>query len=503
MVGRLNHLPRAVVRPPRRRAARASGLADAADRPLKTFSGGMRRRLDLAASLSPRRRSSSSTSRRPASTPAAASSCGTCRGPRPRGYDRAADHPVPGGGRPPGRRHRRPRRRPVVAQGSPGRAEGAHRRRAPRSPSAGPTTRAAAAALATSPATARLDDGPRASWRPPHGVALADVVGAWTPSASPSSTCTAARRCSTTSSSPSPTPRRRPGGRRLTSAYAERCAPGCPTASSSRGEPLPRPPDPEKLIDVTIQPLMFVLLFAYVFGGAIAVPGRQLPRVPDGRDLHPDADLRRHGPGHVDGHRPRRRRRWIASARSRWRARLSWLGHVLAEFAATLLGPDRDDARRPHRRLAHPHRRPARPRRLRPAAARRLRDAVAGHAARQRRALARCRRGWGSSSSSRSPSSPTRSCRPGRCPTVLQHVSDWNPVSALAAAVRTLFGNPTATPADAAWPLQHPVAAALLWCVGLLAVVVPLALAAYRRRTEAPRCARRPPWWRGIAPRRW
>ena len=30
---------------------------------------------------------------------------------------------------------------------------------------------------------------------------------------------------------------------------------------------------PEKLIDVTVQPLMFVLLFAFVFGGAIGVPG--------------------------------------------------------------------------------------------------------------------------------------------------------------------------------------------------------------------------------------
>ena len=30
---------------------------------------------------------------------------------------------------------------------------------------------------------------------------------------------------------------------------------------------------PEKLLDVTLQPLMFVLLFAYVFGGAIAVQG--------------------------------------------------------------------------------------------------------------------------------------------------------------------------------------------------------------------------------------
>ena len=30
---------------------------------------------------------------------------------------------------------------------------------------------------------------------------------------------------------------------------------------------------PEKLLDVTLQPLMFVLLFAYVFGGAIVVEG--------------------------------------------------------------------------------------------------------------------------------------------------------------------------------------------------------------------------------------
>ena len=30
---------------------------------------------------------------------------------------------------------------------------------------------------------------------------------------------------------------------------------------------------PEALADVTLQPMMFVLLFAYVFGGAIEVPG--------------------------------------------------------------------------------------------------------------------------------------------------------------------------------------------------------------------------------------
>ena len=30
---------------------------------------------------------------------------------------------------------------------------------------------------------------------------------------------------------------------------------------------------PEKLLDVTLQPVIFVLLFAYVFGSAIAMPG--------------------------------------------------------------------------------------------------------------------------------------------------------------------------------------------------------------------------------------
>ena len=31
--------------------------------------------------------------------------------------------------------------------------------------------------------------------------------------------------------------------------------------------------EPETLADVTIQPVIFVLLFTYVFGGAIGVPG--------------------------------------------------------------------------------------------------------------------------------------------------------------------------------------------------------------------------------------
>jgi ABC-type multidrug transport system permease subunit len=72
----------------------------------------------------------------------------------------------------------------------------------------------------------------------------------------------------------------------------------------------------------------------------------------------------------------------------------------------------------------------------------------------------------------------------GTLPDVLEKVASWNPVSALAAGIRTLFGNPTATQAGAPWPLQHPVASSVIWCAVILAVAVPLAIAAYRKRTE-------------------
>jgi ABC-2 type transport system ATP-binding protein len=51
MVGRLYHLPRAVARARAEELLERLGLTDAADRLVRTFSGGMRRRLDLAASL--------------------------------------------------------------------------------------------------------------------------------------------------------------------------------------------------------------------------------------------------------------------------------------------------------------------------------------------------------------------------------------------------------------------------------------------------------------------
>jgi ABC-2 type transport system ATP-binding protein len=51
LVGRLTHLPRAGIGPRADELLGQFGLTDAADRPAKTYSGGMRRRLDLAAAL--------------------------------------------------------------------------------------------------------------------------------------------------------------------------------------------------------------------------------------------------------------------------------------------------------------------------------------------------------------------------------------------------------------------------------------------------------------------
>ncbi len=68
-------------------------------------------------------------------------------------------------------------------------------------------------------------------------------------------------------------------------------------------------------------------------------------------------------------------------------------------------------------------------------------------------------------------------------PAVLRAIADWNPVSAVTAACRHLFGNPNPSASIHAWPMQHPVLAALLWSVALVAIFAPLATLLYRRRT--------------------
>ena len=64
----------------------------------------------------------------------------------------------------------------------------------------------------------------------------------------------------------------------------------------------------------------------------------------------------------------------------------------------------------------------------------------------------------------------------------LQTVANWNPMSAIASACRVLFGGPNPAATIHAWPMQHPELAVIIWSAGLIAVFAPTAVALYRRK---------------------
>ena len=67
-------------------------------------------------------------------------------------------------------------------------------------------------------------------------------------------------------------------------------------------------------------------------------------------------------------------------------------------------------------------------------------------------------------------------------PTVLRVFAEWNPVSAVTQAARELFGNlPAGTPEPSVWPLQNAVLYTLMWIVAIIAVFAPLAVRRYKR----------------------
>ncbi|MGY1745716.1 ABC transporter permease [Blastococcus sp. SYSU D00695] len=70
-------------------------------------------------------------------------------------------------------------------------------------------------------------------------------------------------------------------------------------------------------------------------------------------------------------------------------------------------------------------------------------------------------------------------------PPVLRTFAEWNPVSTVVQAARELFGNTVAgAPEPDAWSLQNPVLYTLLWTVAFLAVFVPLAVRLYGRTSS-------------------
>ena len=70
-------------------------------------------------------------------------------------------------------------------------------------------------------------------------------------------------------------------------------------------------------------------------------------------------------------------------------------------------------------------------------------------------------------------------------PTGLRTFAEWNPVSSVTQAVRELFGNiPAGTPEPTAWSLQHPVLYSLIWIVVIIGIFAPLSVRQYKRANQ-------------------
>ncbi|WP_415947999.1 ABC transporter permease [Streptomyces sp. KLOTTS4A1] len=72
-------------------------------------------------------------------------------------------------------------------------------------------------------------------------------------------------------------------------------------------------------------------------------------------------------------------------------------------------------------------------------------------------------------------------------PAFLQHVAEWNPFSATVAAARELFGNTIAgvpKSVTGAWPMEHPILASLIWSIVIIVVFRTLAVRKYRNAAK-------------------
>jgi ABC transporter DrrB family efflux protein len=239
---------------------------------------------------------------------------------------------------------------------------------------------------------------------------------------------------------------------------------------------------PEKLMDVTVQPIIFTVLFTYIFGGAINVPGssykeflaagifvQTLTFTAAGTSVSVADDMEK---GVID------RFRVLPIARS-----AVLVGQTLADFAASVLGLTILAVTavlvgwRIHEGIP---------------------SALLGLGIILLFGYAMTWIGTFVGLTVRAPDVaqqlmflvvfpltfvantfvPTASM-----PSWLETVADWNPISAVVAAARELFGNSPGQIPSEAWPMQHPVPAAIIWSLVILAVAVPASVNRYRRAT--------------------
>jgi len=68
---------------------------------------------------------------------------------------------------------------------------------------------------------------------------------------------------------------------------------------------------------------------------------------------------------------------------------------------------------------------------------------------------------------------------PSTLPGWLQPIAEWNPVSALTASLRDLFGNPNPF-SGSGFPAEHPQLLTVIWSIAIVAIFAPLAVRRYR-----------------------
>ena len=240
---------------------------------------------------------------------------------------------------------------------------------------------------------------------------------------------------------------------------------------------------PERLFEVTLQPLMFVLLFTYVFGGAIAIEGGSYREFLIGGILVQSLAFGLAGPAVTiandmnDGMNDRFRS--LPTSSSAYLA-----GHYLAQLAGAVLSIVISTVAglvvgwRTESDVA---------------------SVVAGFVLLVCFATAMIWIGTWLGLVVRSPDAVmgvafvvifpltflSNAFVPiETLPDALQWFASWNPVSVITSGVRTLFGNPVTPVVKPSWPLEHPVLASFLSCALLIVVSVPMARRRYRARTR-------------------
>jgi ABC-2 type transport system permease protein len=69
-------------------------------------------------------------------------------------------------------------------------------------------------------------------------------------------------------------------------------------------------------------------------------------------------------------------------------------------------------------------------------------------------------------------------------PSAVRAIAQWNPTTTLADSLRQLFGNPHATVESGPWSVTNPVPYTLIWVVGIVAICAPIAVRAYTRSLD-------------------